>query len=70
MTYDQWKTTDPRDYEPEGPFGSCDCCEARDVPLNHGWTCGIEFYACDACCEIPQRPPLPQIAASDDELLF
>ena len=60
-TYDQWKTTNPRDYEPEedcepeGPFGSCDCCDARNVPLHNLTVCGIETYACDDCAYPDER---------------
>jgi hypothetical protein len=48
-TYDEWKTTNPADYEPEEIKGECDCC-ARQRVLTRCWTTtGLETFACDEC---------------------
>jgi hypothetical protein len=31
------------------PFGSCDCCDKRDVFLGRTVYCGIETFACAQC---------------------
>jgi hypothetical protein len=28
----------------------CDCCSRMTDRLHHGFTCGTEYAACDACC--------------------
>jgi hypothetical protein len=62
--YDQWKLMTPdeeqdrqdRKGKPAMEFlprkwtiGTCDCCEARNIPLRQVWTCGLETWGCGAC---------------------
>lgn len=48
MTYDNWKTTDPRDYEP--------CCICCGCDLSHCYFSSDESWVCDDCLGVDPEP--------------